>query len=246
MKSIEKLIEYINSDIPPNKTFRHEFKYEINSNQLELLKFKIPTIMNSDAHTKEDGSYQIRSLYFDDYYNSCYYENENGTDPREKFRIRIYNGSSDFIKLEQKRKEHGKTFKSSCRITKEQVTQLIEGKGITWDDGMNELLKKLYVLQETKGMQPKVIVEYDRIPFIYKEGNVRATLDLDIRTSTDIGSFLEPDINCRLIMPEGVNLLEVKYDEFLPDYIYRTLQLNLLRQTTFSKYYLCRKFGGLL
>ena len=246
MKSVKKLIDYINSDIPPNKSYRHEFKYEINSNQLEILKFRLPSIMKSDAHTNENGFYQIRSLYFDDYYNSCYYENENGTDPREKFRIRIYNGSSSFIKFEQKRKEHGKTFKSSCLVTKEQVEQIIDGKGITWDDNMNELLKKLYILQETKGMLPKVIVEYDRIPFVYKEGNVRATLDLDIRTSTDIESFLEPDINCRLIMPEGKDLLEVKYDEFLPDFINQTLQLNSLRQTTFSKYYLCRKFGGLL
>ena len=43
-------------------------------------------------------------------------------------------------------------------------------------------------------------------------------------------------------MPPGQQLLEVKYDAYLPDFIYRSLQLSSLRQTAFSKYYLCRKF----
>ena len=226
--------------------YRHEFKYEINTPQLEMLKTRLPYIMKSDLHTNSDGSYMIRSLYFDDNNNSYYYDNENGTDPREKIRIRIYNGSDDFIRLELKRKEHSKTQKISCSVTRKQVDDMISGMGLEWSDDLHPLLKKLYVLQETTLMQPKVIVEYDRIPFVYEEGNVRATLDLNIRASTDIETFFDKQTNCRLIMPKGINLLEVKFDEFIPDYIYQTIQLDNLRQTTFSKYYLCRKFGGLL
>ena len=111
---------------------------------------------------------------------------------------------------------------------------------------MNPLLKRLYILQETRGMKPKVIVEYDRIPYTYKDGNVRVTLDLDVRASTEIDRFLDTKIDCRPIMPMGKNLLEIKYDNFLPDHIYQNVGLNGLRQITFSKYYLCRKFGGLL
>ena len=228
---------------PVAEQFRHEFKYEITQNQLELLKFRLPQVMDYDAHSAE-GSYCIRSLYFDDYYNSCFYDNENGTDPREKFRIRIYNGSADVIKLECKRKERGKTLKKSCSISEETVKRLMEGEPLEWDESMHPLLKKLYLLQQTKGMKPKVIVEYDRIPFIYDTGNVRITLDLDLRTSTDIKKFLEREMNGRPIMPFGQNLLEVKYDTVLPDFIYRQTQLSALRQTAFSKYYLCRKFGG--
>ena len=225
--------------------YRHEFKYEIDSYQLEILKSRLPYIMNRDTHTNSNGEYQIRSLYFDDYEDSCFYDKENGTDPREKFRIRIYNGSSDIIKLELKRKEQGKTLKKACLLTKKQAERIIDGKGVLWQDDMDPLLKKLYLLQETKNLQPKVIVEYDRIPYVCEYGNVRATLDLDIRTTTDIKSFFDEQTNCRLIMPRGINLLEVKFDEFLPDYIYQTIQLNHLHQITFSKYYLCRKFGGI-
>lgn len=226
--------------------YRHEFKYEIGFAQQELLKMRLSSVMMLDSHAGAEGRYEIRSLYFDDWNNRCYYENENGTDPREKFRIRIYNGSTERIQLEVKRKEAGKTLKKSCPISREQVELLINGQRLKWQEDLHPLLKKLYILQETKGMIPKVIVEYDRIPFVYRDGNVRVTMDLDLRTSTDVKTFLNPQTRCRPVMPVGRNLLEVKYDSFLPDWIYRAIQMEGLQQTTFSKYYLCRKFGGLI
>ena len=92
-------------------------------------------------------------------------------------------------------------------------------------------------------MKPRVIVEYDRTPFVEKLGNTRVTLDRNIRSSDAVLSFLEKDIPARPVMPAGKQILEVKYDEFLPDYLYRNLQLSSMRQTAFSKYYLCRRFS---
>lgn len=224
--------------------YRHELKYKIDLYQQELLKLKLPKIMSLDPHVCGE-QYKIRSLYFDDVYNSCYLDNENGTDPREKFRIRIYNGSSDRISLELKRKESGKTLKRSCLITPEVTESLMNGEFLEWDNNMHPLLKKLYILEHTKQMKPKVIVEYNRIPFV-SDNNVRITLDLNVKTSCDIHKFLDKTVKGRPIMPVGYNLLEVKYDSFLPDAIYKTIQMNNLSQTTYSKYYLCRKFGGLL
>ena len=77
------------------KQYRHELKYVCTAAQLALIQGRIHHLISLDSHVADTGMYQIRSLYFDDYYNRCYYENENGTDPREKFRIRIYNGSTD-------------------------------------------------------------------------------------------------------------------------------------------------------
>ena len=89
---------------------------------------------------------------------------------------------------------------------------------------------------------PVVIVEYDRIPYVYKNGNVRITLDTNICSSSAVSTFLEETIPRRPVLPLGQQLLEVKYDEYLPDFIYRSLQLSSLRQTAFSKYYICRKY----
>ena len=198
-------------------------------------------MLTVDKHAR-NGSYNIRSLYFDDYRNRCYYENENGTDPREKFRIRIYNHSTDRITLECKRKEHGKIHKTSCPLTVEQTKLLMQGQYLRDIANQPPLLQKFTYLMMQNRMRPVVIVEYDRIPYVYKNGNVRVTLDTNISSSNAVQMFLREEIPKRPIMQAGKQLLEVKYDEFLPDYIYNNLQLKNLRQTTFSKYYLCRKF----
>ena len=226
-----------------NLKFRHEFKYIMSNAELLLIKNRLNGLMPTDKHTGESGKYNIRSLYFDDYYNRYYYENENGTEPREKFRIRIYNHSTDRIMLECKRKERGKTLKNSCPLTVEQTKTLMRGEYLRDIASLPPLLQKLTLLMMTNRLRPVVIVEYDRVPYVYKNGNVRVTLDMNISSSSDIGNFLEEKIQKRPVLPLGQSLLEVKYDEYLPDFIYNNLQLKNLRQTAFSKYYICRKFS---
>lgn len=223
--------------------FRHEFKYQISDAELTLLQSRIRHILRTDPHAGKDGTYNIRSLYFDDYDNRCYYENENGTDPREKFRIRIYNHSSEHIRLECKRKERGKTLKTSCSLTREQCEILMKGKTLPNIGGQPPLLRKLTLAMLTRRMHPVVIVEYDRVPYVYRDGNVRITLDTNISSSSSIELFFNERIPKRPVMGAHSQLLEVKYDEFLPDVIYSALQLQNLRQTAFSKYYICRKFN---
>ncbi|MBO7253465.1 MAG: polyphosphate polymerase domain-containing protein [Oscillospiraceae bacterium] len=222
--------------------YRHELKYEITGAQLQLLKSRITNLIPSDSHAGPGGAYTIRSLYFDDQTDRCLRENEDGTDPREKFRIRIYNASTDRIMLECKRKERGKTHKSSCRLTLEQTKQLMEGRPLPDLASQPPVLRKLTLQMLTRRMRPVVIVEYDRIPYVYKNGNVRITLDTNIRSCSNAAVFLDPVIPNRPVQALGQQLLEVKYDEYLPDFIYRNLQLHSLRQTAFSKYYICRKY----
>lgn len=224
------------------KNYRHELKYLVSAVEIEMLRNKINHLLPMDSHAAAEGSYSIRSLYFDDYRNRCFYENENGTDPREKFRIRIYNHSAERITLECKRKERGKTLKTSCPLTLEQTKQLMKGQALPNIGEQHPVLKKLTLEMLLHRLRPVVIVQYDRIPFVYKNGNVRITLDSNIRSSNAIDRFWDACIPCRPIMPMGCQLLEVKYDEYLPDFIYRSLQLESLQQTAFSKYYLCRKY----
>lgn len=202
-------------------------------------------ILQRDRHTSQSGPYagiyNIRSLYFDDARNTCYYENENGTDPREKFRIRIYNHSDSRITLELKRKQHGKCLKSSCPLTREQCQVLITGGCLPEGNDYPPLLQKLLLQIRTRGLRPVVIVEYDRTPFIYPAGNVRVTLDRNISASTQCRDFLRDTIPLRPILPAGQHILEVKWDELLPDFIARSLSLDKLQWTSFSKFYLCRK-----
>lgn len=221
---------------------RHELKYVVTAADLALLESRIRGLIPLDVHAGEAGMYRIRSLYFDDYYNTGYLENEIGTDPREKFRIRIYNEDKGRISLELKSKEHSMTRKQSCLISEDQCRTLLEGRLLPMNKADPPVLQKLNLLMRTRLLRPKVIVEYDRVPYAERLGNTRITMDQNMASSDEIQRFLEPRIRRRPIMEAGRHILEVKYDEFLPDYIYRNLQLNSLRQTAFSKYYLCRRY----
>jgi hypothetical protein len=220
--------------------YRHELKYICNEMELAVIAGRINPLISLDKNVTESGIYNIRSLYFDDYYNTCYHENEAGTDPREKFRIRIYNGSTDKISLELKKKERGKTFKQSCPLTIEQCRQLMEGKTLPISSTYPQVLQKLNLLMKTRLMKPSIIVDYDRTPYVCKDGNTRITMDRNISSSTKFKDFLNSYIEKRPIMEAGKHILEVKFDEFIPDYLVSNMELGTLRQTAFSKFYLCR------
>ena len=178
---------------PKPVNFRHELKYLISSAEVTMLRTRLSGLISLDAHAK-NGHYTIRSLYFDDYDDRCLLENENGTDPREKFRIRIYNGSAERISLECKRKERGMTHKTSCPLTREQTELLMAGKIVPNVADRPPLLQKLTAQILTRRLSPVVIVEYERIPFVYRNGNVRITLDTNLVSSSDVSQFLRERI----------------------------------------------------
>ena len=228
---------------PEEMKFRHEFKYLCTDAQLTILKSRLKGIMPKDSHVGPDGAYHIKSLYFDDRNDRCFWENEDGVAPREKYRIRIYENSSAKISLECKRKENDKIHKTSCELTMEQFEYLAYGKGNIPFETLPPLAQKLQILRMTTGMEPKVIVAYERTPYVYKNGNVRITFDRNITSSTQVDQFFSEEVKKRPILPAGMQLLEVKYDEYLPDHIYHALILDNMQRTNFSKYYLCRKYS---
>ncbi len=225
------------------RKFRHEMKYLISDGQAELFKSRVCGLIEPDSHVDADGKYTITSLYFDDVDDRCRRENEDGTDPREKFRIRIYNHSPERISLECKRKERSKTHKSSCRLTVEQTEKLMRGEYLPDIENQPPVLRKLTLRMMLDRMRPVVIVDYDRRPYVCRFGNVRITLDSNICSSNRADMFLDPNMPKRPILPVGRQLLEVKWDEYIPDTIYRSLQTDNLQRIAFSKYYLCRKYS---
>lgn len=225
--------------------FRHEMKYLVSDAQLASLKSRLTGILKPDSHAGPDGIYVIRSLYFDDIDDSSLMANEMGIGRREKFRIRIYNGSMDRISLERKSKVGDKIRKVACIITPEQYEVLTDphaDKIIRPE--YPELMKKALAMYEIRRLEPKVIVEYERRPYVYRDGNVRVTFDRNVTSSLDLKSFSDKVIHGRPVMPVGQQLLEVKYDTFLPDHIYRSIAMPGMQLSTYSKYYLCRKFGN--
>ena len=206
-----------------------------------ILRQRLLAIMQRDLHAA-DGKYEIRSLYFDNVRDKALREKTDGVNVREKFRIRYYNGDSSFIKLEKKSKINGLCLKESARLTKEETQAIIDGN-VGWMKDSNEsLIRELYIKMITQGLRPKTIVDYTREPFIFAPGNVRVTLDYNIRTGMLGTDFF--NMSCTTI-PAGEDaiILEVKWDEFLPDIIRDIVQLKNGRAGAFSKYAACRIYG---
>lgn len=221
--------------------YRHELKFLVSQKQLDLLGFRLNLIMKQDIHQK-GKAYKIRSLYFDDINNSCLRENENGVDRRKKYRIRIYDGKMDVIKLEKKIKVRGMTRKYAEIIQYDNCIKWIEQKDVSLLRCNSELEQELYVKHKTEGMHPVTIVEYERTAFVEKRGNIRITFDRNISCSEMVHRFTEEKIPLIPLLPVGQHILEIKYDEFLPEYIKEVMEIGSLQRSTFSKYVYARNY----
>lgn len=219
--------------------YRNEWKYMVTDAQLRLIEARIGPVLAPDTHGAA-GFYSVRSLYFDDMHNSFFNENEAGVDERKKIRLRLYNGDSSHIKLEIKSKCRGMTHKTSCRVTAAECAAILNGRPPRISSDSPPPANLLSLAMGMHALAPKVIVQYERTAFVNKTGNVRITFDRNICAAHAVGSFLQPKIYPMPILPANVHVLEVKFDELLPDWVANVLELRELQKTAFSKYYLSR------
>lgn len=219
--------------------FRVENKYLVTDRDLALIAGRLRAVMHYDEH-QHDGCYEIRSLYFDDEYDRCMDENEAGIDRRRKYRVRTYGADPSVIHLEIKEKQSGKTKKQSCDLLRGEAEGLMDGSlPLAFDE--RAPLNLLQMKMRCERMRPKAIIAYERTAFVYPAGNVRITFDRNIAASRRCEDFLQPTMSGLVpVLPGGVHILEVKYDELLPPFLAACLETGCLTQTAFSKYYLGR------
>ena len=224
-----------------SSSLRHELKHQINLREDLVLSQRLRKLFLSDKNAGSDGTYRVTSLYFDTPYDSALREKIDGVNRREKFRLRYYGKNPSFVRLEKKYKVNGLCGKCSARMTQEQVEKLLSGSYEFLLDLGDTLFIELYSKLKGKGLRPKTIVCYDREAFLYAPGNVRITLDRDIRTGLGSVDFLNPEIFYLRAMESGT-VLEVKYDAFLPEFVRMAVQVPGRQATACSKYALCRRF----
>ena len=221
-------------------TMRHEVKHVISFGDMLQLRPRLNAVMTSDPHAK-DGKYVIRSLYFDNLFDKALNEKVDGVSRRFKFRIRYYNFDTSYICLEKKVKAAGLGNKQQAVLTEAETRKICSGDRDWMRDDRRPLVRELYARMTTEGLEPKTIVEYTREPFIFAPGNVRVTLDYGIRTGMRCTDFLDPDC-VTLPVPEDPVILEVKWDEYLPDIIKDLVRTPGTRSAAYSKYEACRQY----
>ncbi len=221
--------------------YRHEWKHMIDLSDRIAIRQRLRAVARPDGHAR-DGRYLIRSLYFDSPGDTALREKLDGVNRREKFRLRCYNGDPSLIHLEKKSKRNGLGSKELTEVSAAEVRALLEGDLDWMARSGRTLVWELYQKMHTQLLRPRTIVDYIREPFVYAPGNVRVTIDTDIRTGLSRTDFLDPD--CPTV-PAGdaPAILEVKWDEYLPEIIRAAVQLPGRRASAFSKYAACRIYG---
>ncbi len=221
--------------------YRSELKHLISPGDRAAICAVMKTVARLDPHAQPRGYYTIRSLYFDNLQDKALREKLDGVNEREKFRIRYYNGDTSVIHLEKKVKRSGLGCKVSCSLTAEEAQRIADGDTLWMASDRRALVVELYAKMKYQGLRPRTIVDYERIPFVYGPGNVRVTVDYNIRTGLRCTDFLNP--RCPML-PTGQDIvLEVKWDDYLPAIIRHAVQLKGRRETAFSKYGACRIYG---
>ena len=222
--------------------YRNELKHVITAADRAAICANLHAVAKLDPHVGDRGFYQIRSLYFDSLSDKALREKLDGINEREKFRIRYYDHNTDFIKLEKKVKRGGLGYKVTAPLTKEEAQKIVDGD-LSWMVASGRgLVTELYAKMKSQGLHPSTIVDYERIPFVYAPGNVRVTVDYNIRTGLRCTDFLNPQC---VTIPAGNApiVLEVKWDDFLPGVIRHAVQLKGPSLGAFSKYAACRIYG---
>ena len=224
---------------------RHELKYFINPAELEALRARLRPMLQMDSHCAGGRPYVIRSLYFDDIADSAFYDKQAGVMHRDKYRIRIYHYSDREIFLERKRKLGDLIQKSSVQITRRLCDQLVEGDPTGLQRSDNPLLQDMFVQMRTRLLRPRVIVDYAREAYLHPAEDTRITFDLHLRSGLHSVDLFNPALPTVCPHDRNVEILEVKFNNYLPDYIARLLHGVEAERSAVSKYILCRRYEPL-
>jgi hypothetical protein len=221
--------------------YRHELKYPVTPLDAATLETRLRAALLPDPHAP-GGRYTVRSMYFDDPYNRALAEKLAGVDHRVKYRLRIYDGSDKVIRLERKERSGGLGRKMSVLLDRGQALHLLGGKTEVLL-ALGEELATLFYSEIRAGLlRPRRVVEYDRTAFTHPVENVRVTLDRRLRTAPGDADFFAPSL---IPVASAVDVLEVKYDRFLPDHIAHLVQQGSQGNSANSKYLNCAAGSGI-
>lgn len=224
---------------------RHELKYFINPAEVAALRARLRPVLKLDKHCVGGRPYVIRSLYFDDIADSAFVDKQAGVMDRDKYRIRIYRYSDKEIFLERKRKLGDLIQKSSVQITRRLCDQIISGDPTGLQRSNNALLQDVYVQMRTRLLRPRVIVDYEREAYLHPAEDTRITFDLKLRSGLYSPDLFNPSLPTVCPHDRNVEILEVKFNNYLPDYIAGLLHGIEAERSAVSKYVLCRRFEPL-
>jgi len=218
---------------------RCELKYHINAQETLILKSRLAEFMNPDLHNMDNG-YKIRSLYFDNCLSTSYYDKVEGFEKRTKYRLRLYDFSSKTLKLELKHKLNDVIYKETSTISRHDMENLQNGNYDCLLHDNDETLRKIYYHFKRHYFEPVVIVDYFRTAYFLDFNRIRITFDSHLEKSNEVTEFSNPELMMIPVLEKNHIILEIKYNDFLPEWIYTLFRGARLVRSSASKYCLSR------
>lgn len=226
---------------------RHELKYYISQSQYQILARLLRSFLTPDENADENAEYHIRSLYFDTIFDHALHDKIAGVRDRNKYRIRLYNLSDKFIRMECKSKLGDYIAKRQAVITRDLSEQLMTGDPSGLENTSSGLLREIFREMRINLLRPAVIVDYVREAYMHPAEDVRITFDKQLRSGLFSHDLFNPRLPtiAPLSSPDQV-ILEVKFNRVIPDYLSQILSLaaGWSSRSAISKYVLCRRFEG--
>ena len=220
---------------------RHEIKSRLSPAEVPGLRARLQAVMTRDPHARADGTYDIHSVYLDTPSRRALTEKQVGMPVRHKYRVRYYNDNRDFFRLERKSKVGSLCDKVGCSLIREEAERLMAGD-MDWmarDD--RPLRREVFLRNRAELLAPSVQVHYTREAYVYSPGNVRVTLDSNLRTGLMDTDFLDVRQPRPRTQSDDFVLLEVKFDAYLPEII-RDITCCGCRPSSFSKFEACHTY----
>lgn len=225
------------------KKLRNEFKYYIHTFEYMALRSKISTLLSLDRNSLNSDGYGIRSLYFDGVHDHSLYDKNDGIFSREKYRIRIYNESDQKINVERKSKYSRYVYKESAPISRFEYDEILLGNFEILSKTEHPLLQDFYQALMYRRFRPTAITDYIREAYVYELGNVRITFDKKLAAGVNTTDIFDPKLVLEEALLPEQTVLEVKFDEFLPDNIRQLLQPEKIVRSAISKYVICKEIN---
>ena len=211
---------------------RHEIKYMITVEQLELIKKEFEEHMIADEH----GESTICSLYFDTPSFQLIRRSIEHPVYKEKLRLRSYGvahgDSKVFVELKKKYKKV--VYKRRVTLTeKDAMRYLLNGE----IDSRTQITDEIdYFKEFYPGIAPAMLLMYKREAYYAKEDkDFRVTFDRDVLWR-DYDLSLDKGIYGRQILEPNQILMEVKTKDAIPLWMTKILTDNHIYKKSFSKY----------
>lgn len=227
---------------------RYEYKYLIPNSVIPAIRAAVKTTSKLDRYAGPEGTYLIRSLYFDTEQFDLYWANDREQADRFKLRARMYPGKTSPVFLEVKRRVFDVIIKSRAAVPADAWCDILAGK----DEALARLAPhvranamKFLARYHRHHIRPVLLVDYEREAYISEvDAYARLTFDrkiavqehhrLDFDAIPNRWRYVDHKAQTRT--EEPVSVLELKFERRPPRWMVALVQrLDLIRYS-FSKY----------